>query len=235
MKKIVAIILVLASLAGLSACRLIRKADEDPNSYQPAEKPVESDTYATDFSDTVPEDEPKGPVRYTEDQAYELLSHSFPDYDMEQVKIERTGNIVAEDDGTEYYIFNVSLPKKVETTPADSAEDGDESESKEVEMEPAAPYYVSVNGVVHKELAGKNVDTKYAKETFTKKYGEKNKDTGFAYKLVYEGVISGEDKLCYSFAVYEVNTSGSESKDEYKFNYLVTIDGAFNAKTQVKH
>ena len=235
MKKIIAILLVITALAVLSACSLIRKADEDPNAYRDTEKPVEDDSYATDFSDTVPVDEPKTPVRYSEEQAYELLTHSFPDYDMEQVKIERSGEIVAEDDGTEYYIYNVSLPKKVETEPPADTEEGGETEAKPIEYEPAVPYYVSVNGVVHKELAGENVDTKYARETFVKKYGEKDSETGYAYKLVYEGIKTGNDKLCYNFAVYEVNTSGSEPKDEYAFNYLVTIDGAFNAKTVIKH
>ena len=97
-------------------------------------------------------------------------------------------------------------------------------------------FFVSAkNGVVHKELAGKNVDTKYARETFAKKYGDKNSETGYAYKLVYEGIIEGNGKLCYSYAVYEVNTSGSEPKNDYLFNYLVTIDGAFNAKTTIEH
>ncbi len=235
MKKIIAILLVIASFASLSACSLIRKANADPNAPAKTEKPEEKDSYATDFSDTVPKEEPKGPVRYSEDQAYELLSHSFPDYDTDHIKIERTGEIVAEDDGTEYYIFNVALPKKAESE-KDTGETGDaDSETKEIEMEPAAPYYVSVNGVVHKELAGKNVDTKYARETFAKKYGDKNSETGYAYKLVYEGIIEGNGKLCYSYAVYEVNTSGSEPKNDYLFNYLVTIDGAFNAKTTIEH
>ena len=238
MKRIIAILLVFASFATLSACSLIRKADAEPNAHIETEKPEDQDSYATGFSDTVPEEEPKTPVRYSEEQAYELLSHSFPDYDMELVKIERTGEIVAEDDGTEYYIFNVALPKKPAETekPADtSGEAESESETKPVEMEPAVPYYVSVNGVVHKELAGKNVDTKYAKDTFAKKYGDKNSETGFAYKLVYEGIVEGNGKLCYSFAVYEVNTSGAEPKNTYLFNYLVTIDGAYNAKTNIEH
>ena len=52
MKKIIAILLVLASLAALSACGLIRRVDDDPNAPKTTEKPVESDSYATDFSDT---------------------------------------------------------------------------------------------------------------------------------------------------------------------------------------
>ncbi len=233
MKKIIAILLVLASLAALSACRLIRKVDDDPNAPKTTEKPVESDSYATNFSDTVPDEEPSGPVRYTEEKAYELLTHSFPDYDMEHVKIERTGEIVAEDDGTEYYIFNVSLPKKVETEPPADTEGDGTTETQAIEMEPAVPYYVSVNGVVHKELASNNVDTKYVRDTFTKKYGDEDSDTGYAYKLVYEGIFKSGDNLSYNYRVFKVNTSGAEPKDEYVFNFLVTLDGKLTANPKL--
>ena len=239
MKKIIAILLVLVTLAGLTACKMFRKVDDDPNAYQPTEEPVESESYATDFSDTVPEDEPKTPVRYSEEQAYDLLTHSFPDYDMELIKIERTKEIVAEDDGTEYYIFNVSLPKIVETEPpADTEEGGDTTEATEtkaVEMEPAVPYYVSVNGVVHKELASQNVDTKYVRDAFAKKFGDSDKTTGYAYKLVYEGVIPGDGKLCYNYKVFTVDTSGSEPKDVYAFNFLVTLDGKLSANPKLEN
>ena len=235
MKKIIALILVISAVAALSACALIRRVDEDPNARTETEAPVDSETYATDFSDTVDSDEPAAPVRYSEDQAYDVLYHSFPDYDMELVKIKRTRTIVAENDGTEYYIYSVSLPKKVETEASKEGEDTKESESTEVEMEPPVPYYVSVNGVVHKELADGNVDTKYAVASFTKKYGEKDKDTGFAYKLKYEGLLKSGGNLCYSFAVYKVNDSGAEAKNQYSFNYLVTVDGKQSAQTKIEH
>ena len=232
MKKIIAILLVLVTVAALSACGLIRKVDDDPNAPKTTEKPVESDSYATDFSDTVPENEPNAPVRYSEDKAYELLTHSFPDYDMEHVKIERTGEIIAENDGTEYYIFNVSLPKKAETTPADTQGDGN-TETQAIEMEPAVPFYVSVNGVVHKEIASNNVDTKYVRDTFAKKFGDKDTDTGYAYKLVYEGILKSGDNLSYNYRVFKVNTSGAEPKDEYVFNFLVTLDGKLTANPKL--
>ena len=226
MKRIIALIILAASLLALSSCTLIRKIDGKP--AENTESKAEGDTYATDFSEKpAPETEP-APIRYTEEQAYDVLVHSFPDYDMDHVKIERTKTVVAENDGTEYYIYNVSLPKnkKADTT-ADTADGDTTDETTEIEMEKAAPYYVSVNGVVHKEIADNNKDTAYAEKTFFKKYGETDKDTGAAFKLAYEGVLKSGDNLCYNFAVYK--------GDAYAFNYLVTVDGAYSAETKIEH
>lgn len=236
MKKVIAILLIALMTAALASCSLIRKATTDSGKADTA--PAEdSESWATDFSETEPAETDATPVRYSEEQAYDLLSHSFPDYDMDHVKIERTGAIVAENDGTEYYIYNVALPKKVETKAPETDENGDpvETETKEVEMEPAVPYYVSVNGVVHTTLADSNVDTDYAKSAFESKYGKTNETTGFEYKLVYEGVRQSRDSLCYNFAVYEIDKTGDEAKDIYSFNYLVTIDGKMSAETKIDH
>ena len=232
MKKVIAILLILSAVIALASCSLIRKATSDSDGAKTADDTESSESYATDFSDTLPDNTSDQPVRYSEDQAYELLTHSFPDYDMDYVKIERTGAIVAENDGTEYYVFNVSLPKPVETEATkEGDEDETESETKAVEMEPPVPYYVSVNGVVHKEIADGNVDTLYVLETFRKKYGDTDKDTGYAYKLEYKGLLQSKDNLCYNYAVYKVNTSGAEATNEYAFNYLVTVDGKLNAES----
>ncbi len=234
MKKIISAILILAVLAALASCSLVRKISDDTK--DPAESAADSESYATDFSETEAGDEGSTSVRYSEDDAYELLSHSFPDYDAENVKIERTGAIVAENDGTEYYVYNVALPKKVETKEPETDENGETVEdTTEIEMEPPVPYYVSVNGVVHTEIADANVDTEYAKNAFNTKYGQTNASTGFAYKLVYEGLLKSGETQCYSFAVYEVDNTGETPRDVYDFNYLVTLDGKMSAETKIDH
>jgi|GEM_PF-2473087 len=236
MKKLIAILLTFAAVLSLASCALIRKATSE--SGKPESSAVEdSESWATDFSETEPDETDSAPIRYTEDQAYELLTHSFPDYDMDLVKIERTGNIVAENSGTEYYIYNVALPKQTETEEPETDQNGEtlEAESKEVEMEPAVPYYVSVNGVVHTEIVDNNVDTDYCKNAFSSKHGQTNETSGLAYKLVYEGLLQSRDNLCYNFAVYEVDNTGEESKDIYSFNFLVTIDGKMSAETTIDH
>ena len=230
MKKILAIILIMTMLLGFASCGLIRKATSDSADISSADNVPESETYATDFSDSLPEDTTDAPIKYTEDQAYELLSHSFPDYDMDHVEIEKTGEIIAENDGTEYYIFNVALPVKAESETETS--DQNETKDSEVEMEDPVPYYVSVNGVVHTAIGDNNVTNKDAAKTFFKKYGETDKETGFSYKLLYEGIVKSGENICYDFSVYKVNTSGEEAKDEYAFNYLVTIDGKLSAESK---
>ncbi|MBR3639907.1 MAG: hypothetical protein IKN50_04800 [Clostridia bacterium] len=230
MKKIVSLILLTAMLASLCSCGLIRKAT--PKTPEPAkqEDAQDSESYATDFSEPLPDQDDNTPVRYTADKAKDLLAHSFPDYKEEEIKIEDTGAVIAENDGTEYYIFNVSLAEKTETKSDTKAES--ETETKAIVFKDPEPYYVSVNGVVHTIITGENVDNKHAEKTFYKKYGEKEEATGYAYKLVYEGVVNSNESYCYNFAVYKVNTSGAEPTDEYAFNYLVTIDGKLSAESK---
>ena len=228
MKKLIAAILAVLALTALASCSLFRKASDTPGTAAPetTAETVPDDSYATDFSEPDREPDVKT-VRYTEDQAYEALTHSFPEVDIKKAKIERTGAIVAENNGTEYYIFKVALPKKAETT-----KDG---ETKETELEDPVNYYVSVNGVVHSTIVDNNVDTKYAEAKFTTKYTDTDSKTGFAYKLDYEGLLQTKDYLCYSFAVYLVDTSGESAKNVYQFNYLVTVDGGYNAETVIAH
>ena len=239
-KRTVTLILALVIAASLASCALIRKVSDAPaaKTEDTSARP-DNNGYETGFSDSVPGND-KTPVRYTEDQAYELLSHSFPDYDEKLVKIERTGLIVAENDGTEYYIFKVTLPKetkKADESAADTkdANEAKDSETKEVEMQEPVLCYVSVNGVVHKEITGDNVDTGYVIEKFHKKYGDRDEETGFSYALQYKGILKSGENLCYNFAVYKVNNNGAEPVNEYAFNYLVTIDGKMNAESKMEN
>ncbi len=241
MKKIVSIILLTAMLAVLCSCGLIRKATPETSVPAGQDDVPDSETYATDFSESLPDQTDDTSVRYTAEMAQEVLVHSFPDYEENEIKVENTGAMIAESDGTEYYIFNVSLAKKPESKAETEAEvDADGEGEVETETEPLVfmdpePYYVSVNGVVHKALSGETVDNKNAENTFYKKYGEKEEETGYAYKLIYEGVVNSNESYCYSFAVYKVNTSGAEPTDEYAFNYLVTIDGKLSAESKNKN
>ncbi|MBR6917962.1 MAG: hypothetical protein IKN38_07230, partial [Clostridia bacterium] len=156
-KRTLTLTLALVMLASLASCALIRKVSDAPaDKTEDTSARPENNGYETGFSESLPENTDKTPVRYSEDQAYDLLSHSFPDYDETLIKIERTGLIVAEDDGTEYYIFKVTLPKNTkkqsEETDAETA-DGNgaaKTETTAVEMQEPGLCYVSVNGVVHK-------------------------------------------------------------------------------------
>ena len=235
-----ALILIAAMIFALASCGLIRKATEIPE--QPDEgRPAETVDTSADDTDAAETEDPapaKDGLRYTEDEAYDVLIHSIPDYDKKKVKIERTGNIIAEENGTEYYIFNVSLPITPETEKPESTDETDETETTEapeVKMGEPEPYYVSVNGVVHREISGDNVDTDYVKAAFFKNYGERDSATGFAYSLEYEGLVKNKGMLCYSFAVFETDTSGADPVDKYVFNYIVTTDGKLSAEASLDH
>ena len=236
MKKLLAIILLTATVLAMSSCALIRKTTSDQTPKETNRTDADSETYATDFSDTIPEETSAEPVKYTEDDAFELLTNSFSEReDSEYVKIESTGNIIAQNDGTEYFIFNVALPKPAETSEKpETDENGNEvSETKEIEMEPAVPYYVSVNGVVVTKIADDNIDTSYVKDSFYKKHGETDSETGAKYALEYRGIMKTNDKLCYNFAVFTETAGGAENRI-YQYNYLVTVDGGYSAETKLE-
>ena len=243
--RVTALLLTLAAAFVLTSCSLFRKATvaQEVSDVVTTRDEAESSAEETTSTGTKNSSSDKDGLRYTEDEAYNVLIHSFPDYDTDLIKIERTGNMIAEGNSTEYYIFNVSLPIIPETTAAESTdtEDADTTGETEttappvIEMAPPVAYYVSVNGVVHREVSTENVDTDYVRAAFLKNYGERSEATGFEYKLDYEGVLKNSGELCYNFAVYEINTSGEEPVEEYKFNYIVTADGKFSAETVFPH
>ena len=234
MKRIIAILLIVFTLFALASCSLIRKATPKEEQTRPAETDS-GNVPDTKPADTGSEADDTPAVRYTVDEAYELLSHSFPDYKADEVKIERTDMIVAENDGTEYYVFNVSLPKPAKTDTAAESDTGDadtkETETKAIEFAEPVHYYVSVNGVVHNALVDNNVDNQYAKNVFIQKHGEKD-ESGHEYVLDYEGLLKSQDNLCYNFAVYK---KISDDKKEYYTNFLVTVDGKYSAETVREH
>ena len=240
-----AILLIIAIVFTLTSCGFFRKATVSSDSTGTESTSDTVGSSSGDSNTSNPGDDIQKPdgLRYTEDDAYNVLIHSFPDYDADLIKIERTGNMIAEGDSSEYYIFNVSLPiipetEAPESTAADDEDTTDETDTTappEIEMAPPVPYYVSVNGVVHKEVSHDSVDTDYVRAAFLKAYGERDTKTGFAYSLKYEGLIKNNGGLCYSFAVYETDTSGAEPLEKYMFNYIVTTDGTLHAETNVDH
>lgn len=231
MKKIIALSLIAAALLGLSSCKLIRKATEQvPEEKTETSETPGDETYSTDFADTeAAEDDTPADLRCTPDDAYKLLYQSFPDVDPSLVKAWYTESVIATDDGTEYYIFEVTLPEKPETDDTDDEDDGDTETETEIVYGETELYYVSVNGVVHKEIDTTNMDSKHAAYTYLESHGTKDSKTGYEYKLEYEGLVSGTDTYCYNFAVYLKNTS--TGSNDYVVNYLVTIDGKLSAES----
>ena len=191
MKKLIAILLAASFMIALTSCSLIRKAT-DP-SEQPAQ-PAQNE-------ETTPSD--PGNKELTASEAEALIKENTSDV----TSVSATGKIVAENDGTEYYVFEVT--------------EGDRRSLR----------YVSKAGDIRGALSSGNVDTAYAESAFKNKYGEENAKTGGKYKLVYEGLLKSGETYCYSFAVYEV----AGDKESYSFNFLVTVDGKMSAETKIDH
>ena len=191
MKKLIAFLLAASFMIALTSCSLIRKAT-DP-SEQPAQ-PAQNE-------ETTPSD--SGNKELTASEAEALIKENTSDV----TSVSATGKIVAENDGTEYYVFEVT--------------EGDRRSLR----------YVSKAGDIRGALSSGNVDTAYAESAFKNKYGEENAKTGGKYKLVYEGLLKSGETYCYSFAVYEV----AGDKESYSFNFLVTVDGKMSAETKIDH
>ena len=191
MKKLIALLLAVLFMTALASCSLIRKAT-DP-SEQPAQPAQNEETTPSD-----PENK-----ELTASEAEALIKENASDV----TSVSATGKIVAENDGTEYYVFEVT--------------EGDRKSLR----------YVSKAGDIRGALSSGNVDTAYAESAFKNKYGEENTKTGGKYKLVYEGLLKSGETYCYSFAVYEV----AGDKESYSFNFLVTVDGKMSAETKINH
>ena len=191
MKKLIAILLAASFMIALTSCSLIRKAT-DP-SEQPAQPAQNEETTPSDT----------GNKELTASEAEALIKENASDV----TSVSATGKIVAENDGTEYYVFEVT--------------EGDRKSLR----------YVSKAGDIRGALSSGNVDTAYAESAFKNKYGEENAKTGGKYKLVYEGLLKSGETYCYSFAVYEV----AGDKESYSFNFLVTVDGKMSAETKINH
>ena len=226
MKKIFAILLTVCLIFALTSCELIRKI-EPAETAKPDESEQSSNTdeLQTDFPETQ-ENEEEEVLRYTEDEAYTLLSESLnTDEDAPSAVIERTGDMIAQSNGTEYYIFNVTLPEPEES---DTDEESTEAESdEETEEAPEGPvsYYVSTNGIVYTSLEEDNATVNNAGNTYLVKHGEADTETGFAYRVEYQGLVKNQNLYCYNFIVYLEDTSSGEASSVYKTNYLVSLDG----------
>lgn len=228
MKKILAILLTLCVLFALTSCELIRKIEPADTAKPDENESVneENESYDTDFPETDEgaadsDDE----LRYTEDEAYSLLSGSLSsDEEDSSAVIERTGDIIAQSNGTEYYIFNVTLPvpEESDTEAGDTADSGEETE--EIPEGPV-PYYVSTNGIVYTSLEEDNATAENAGGTYLIKHGETDSETGYAYRIEYQGLVKNQSIYCYNFIVYLEDTSSGETQSVYKTNYLVSLDG----------
>lgn len=223
MKKLFALILTAAFILSLASCSLVRKiekTDSTPDSTSAA-----TEQYSTDFSDTIDSSAESGEVRCTEEEAYAFLDGSLKlQYPNGGYSIEKTGDMTAQSNGSEYYIFNVTPPKSEEDkSAADSGENG------------ATPYYVSVNGVIYTSLEENNATVKYAEEAFIAKHGETDAATGFAYKLEYQGTVKNNGVYCYNFIVYLQDTSGGQTKLTYKTNFIVSLDGHSSGEQAIEN
>lgn len=245
MKKIFAILLTTCIIFALTSCELIRKI-EPADTAKPDENVETNETNGveTDFPETENADDSDEDVRYTEDEAYELLSESFgSDGEDSSAVIERTGDIIAQSDGTEYYIFEVTLPA---TEESDSEADGETESETETEAEtedgeeteeaPEGPvtHYVSTNGIVYTSLKEDNATAEAAGNTYLIKHGETDSETGFAYRVEYQGLVKNQSIYCYNFIVYVEDTSSGETQSVYKTNYLVSLDGKSSGEQVMK-
>ena len=215
-RKLLALIIAVSSVMTLASCSLIRKIDKNASASDAA---PESESYNTDFQSAPESETEDAGIIADEGAAYDFLMGSLTEEDKELTTVTKTGDMTAQSNGSEYYIFDAEKVTKTE----DSDEDGDEPETTESEK---FTYYVSKNGIIYKELDEANITVNQAKDAFTKKYGEKDPDTSLAYSLEYAGVIKNKDVYCYNLAVYLVKDDGSK---EHTTNYIVTLDGRSSA------
>ena len=208
-KKLFALILIISTLVTLASCKLIRKIDTSGKSEQ--SDTVQSESYSTDFPSAPESDtEQQAGTLASEDEAYEFLLASFSDEEKEHITLEKTGNMTAQSNGSQYYIINAE-----KTSPADDSSDGEEKTE-------SVTFYVSVNGIIYTELDEANATTDIIRESFISKFGEKDSETGLKYKLEYAGLITNKGEYCFNFRVMLEKESG---ETEYKTNYIVSLDG----------
>lgn len=233
MKRTVAFILMACVLFTLCSCTLVRKIE--PAETKESVKDDGGDTTVeTDFSETKEEDTTAQEIRYTEDEALELLVASFGDESAPEIT--KTGAMIAQSNGTEYYIFDVKYPESAESNTETEAEsEGADSESdSEAGEEFPTTIYVSTNGIIYSSLEEANATTVQAGETYLLKHGEKDKTTGFAYRIEYQGLVKNQELFCYNFIVYLEDDSSGTVNSVYKTNYLVTLDGKSSGEQKLQ-
>lgn len=231
MKKTVALILMACVLCSLCSCALVRKIEPSDTAAEPEAEPVDSQV-DTDFPETE-EDPAAEDIRYTEDEAMTLLEAAYSADGENKPVITKTGDMTAQSNGTEYYIFNVEYPK----TEADSeAEDGAEADSESEQEAPEGPVtvYVSTNGGIYETLEEENTTVLLAGATYTVKHGDKDEATGYAYRVEYQGLVKNLDMYCYNYIVYLEDDSSGTVNSVYKTNYLVTLDGKSSGEQKLQ-
>jgi hypothetical protein len=96
------------------------------------------------------------------------------------------------------------------------------------------PVYVSTNGIIYDSLEEANTTTLLAAETYITKHGETDEETGFKYRVEYQGLVKNRDLYCYNFIVYLEDDSSGTVNSVYKTNYLVTLDGKSSGEQKLK-
>jgi hypothetical protein len=123
MKRLFALILALCMALSLCSCALIRKIEPADTEAPDTTDNNESSNVETEFSETKEEDTTNEEIRYTEEEAYDLLIASLGITDetveteegeepKEAPVVTKTGAVTAQSNGTEYYIFEVEYPEK---------------------------------------------------------------------------------------------------------------------------
>ena len=240
MKRLFALILVLCMTLSLCSCALIRKIEPADTAAPDTTDNNDSANVETEFSETKEEDTTNEDIRYTEEEAYELLIASLGETaeteDGEEPAaaptVTKTGAVIAQSNGTEYYIFEVEYPEK-ETEEGTSADSGAESNAEE-EKNGKKTVYVSTNGIIYDALEEANTTSLLAAETYITKHGETDEETGFKYRVEYQGLVKNRDLYCYNFIVYLEDDSSGTVNSVYKTNYLVTLDGKSSGEQKLK-
>ena len=240
MKRLFALILALCMAFSLCSCALIRKIEPADTAAPDTSDDSNSESVETEFSETKEEDTTNEEIRYTEAEAYDLLIASLGETaETEEGEeptavptVTKTGAVIAQSNGTEYYIFEVEYPEKEESddTTADSDTESDSEEAKSGKQ----PVYVSTNGIIYDTLEEANTTSLLAGQTYITKHGETDEETGFKYRVEYQGLVKNRDLYCYNFIVYLEDDSSGTVNSVYKTNYLVTLDGKSSGEQKLK-
>jgi len=243
MKRLFALILALCMTLSLCSCALIRKIEPADTAAPDTTVNNDSSNVETEFSETKEEDTTNEEIRLTEEEAYEQLIESLGVTDesteteegeepKEAPTVTKTGAIIAQSNGTEYYIFEVEYPEK--EAEDDTSADSDTEADSEAEEGGIKPVYVSTNGIIYDALEEANTTTLLAAETYITKHGETDEETGFKYRVEYQGLVKNRDLYCYNFIVYLEDDSSGTVNSVYKTNYLVTLDGKYSGEQKLK-
>ena len=120
-RKLLALIIAVSSVMTLASCSLIRKIDKNAQSADT--QPSDSESYNTDFQNAPESETEDAGILADEGSAYDFLMGSFTDEDKELITVTKTGDIIAQSNGSEYFIFDAEKAAK----PADSDSEDEEN------------------------------------------------------------------------------------------------------------